>query len=1114
VRQLLRIFLVSAVALVGLISLTTTSASALQSVTQNQLVSANPANFTPNVLDGEVDSLAQVGNTIIAGGSFTQVQAASGGPVLNRTSIFAFNKDTGAISTTFAPALPGGVKAVAAGPNNTVYVGGKFNTAGGATAFKIVKLNVADGSIATGWKPRTVSAIVQDVRYINGRLFIAGQFTTIGPDTRTRLAELNPTTGAVMPFNVPVQGTHFGGDSQVYHMDVNPQGTKMVLVGNFTSVGGQPRTEIAMVDLTTNQVSDWQTSRFQAQCFTSFNFIIRDAEFSPDGSYFAVGTTGGYGSGSPSMCDSISRWDPSSTGPNQDPTWVDYTGGDSTYTVTPTGAALYYGGHERWVNNPAASDAQGPGAVARAGIGALDPVNGLPLTWNPGRDRGQGVFDMLATTDGLFFGSDTEHVAQETRKRLAFFPLAGGASVPQPGPVSLPVKLYSLGDLSSSGTNVLYRVNAGGAALPSADGGPDWAADATDPSAVRNGGSNSAAWSPVPSVNASVPHATPSAIFDTERWDPADATEMHWNFPVPAGTPITVRLYFANRCSCTSGTGLRRFNVSLDGQQVLNNFDVFADAGDQTGEMKAFDTVSDGTVDLDFGHVTENPLVNGIEILDRSVAAPLPGNGVTERTYNGSTFAAPVELPDGGNDWSGARGAFYVNDTLYTAWADGHLDARTFDGSTFGPAQTIDLNGLTNFAAEMRNMTGLFYDNGRIYYTLAGQHTLYMRYFTVQSNTVGAGLKDLQPFQVSGSLSDVDWGNVHGMTLVGGKLYWADRTTGNLNRVDFTNGVPVAGTDAVVSGPSSNGIRWAQTALFAVHADPDQPPVARFSSSCSQLTCSFDGTGSSDKEGPVTYSWDFGDGHTSTAAQPQNVFAAAGTYHVTLSVTDGAGQSNAVTHDVVVSSAAGVSYVDSAISAQSGSVVNHSFTVPSTVHVGDSMVMYFTNNAPAVTVTAPSGWTQVGTQSTGGSLTRIWSRTATAADPGSQVTVSMGSAARGLLGMSAYRGASGVTSGDVTTAAETVNRAAHTTPTSPVPGSSTWVLSLWTDKTAATTTWAAPGGQVVRNLKAETGTGHTSLLATDDGRPALSGTAGGLTATADSATTNAVMTTIEIRAAG
>ena len=35
---------------------------------------------------------------------------------------------------------------------------------------------------------------------------------------------------------------------------------------------------------------------------------------------------------------------------------------------------------------------------------------------------------MLATTDGLFIGSDTDRVNGEYHGRLAFFPLAGGAT--------------------------------------------------------------------------------------------------------------------------------------------------------------------------------------------------------------------------------------------------------------------------------------------------------------------------------------------------------------------------------------------------------------------------------------------------------------------------------------------------------------------------------------------------------------------------------------------------------------------------------------------------------------------------------------------------------------
>src|SRR6476661_958314 len=83
-----------------------------QPVAQSAVVSDNPADYTPHVLDGSVKSIIQMGNTIILGGTFSQVQAASGGTVLTRKNVVAFNATTGAISTTFVPATDGEVSTV------------------------------------------------------------------------------------------------------------------------------------------------------------------------------------------------------------------------------------------------------------------------------------------------------------------------------------------------------------------------------------------------------------------------------------------------------------------------------------------------------------------------------------------------------------------------------------------------------------------------------------------------------------------------------------------------------------------------------------------------------------------------------------------------------------------------------------------------------------------------------------------------------------------------------------------------------------------------------------------------------------------------------------------
>lgn len=82
----------------------------------------------------------------------------------------------------------------------------------------------------------------------------------------------------------------------------------------------------------------------------------------------------------------------------------------------------------------------------------------------------------------------------------------------------------------------------------------------------------------------------------------------------------------------------------------------------------------------------------------------------------------------------------------------------------------------------------------------------------------------------------------------------------------------------------------------------NQPPVAEFSWSCSNLTCSFDGSLATDDVKVVRREWNFGDGSTAVAKFPTHTYAASGTYDVTMTAYDGAGLSHSVTHTVTVGS--------------------------------------------------------------------------------------------------------------------------------------------------------------------------------------------------------------------
>ncbi|MFW5420542.1 hypothetical protein J0910_28410 [Nocardiopsis sp. CNT-189] len=385
------------------------------------VVGRDPADWTPHVLDGAVKSIVRVGGTVYAAGSFERVSPPDRSRTLHRSGVFAFEHGTGRI-LDFAPEVDGTVASLAAADGG-VFIGGSFTEVNGAER-RGAALLTSGGRLRPGFDARLDGGSVYRLARHGGSLYLAGSFRSAGGSSGPGLARVDAGTGAADPsFAVRIAEPR-RGTLRVQDMALSPDGRRLVAGGTFTRVDGEPRPQIAMVDTAASpaRLADWSTEAYAAPCDHSrMHTYIRQIDFAPDGSYFAVAATGGPDP-KPGLCKAVARWE-SDGAAGSEPTWVNRTGGDSLYAVAATGAAVYVGGHQRWMDNPEGRGDAGPGAVPREGIAAVDPETGKALPWNPGRARGHGVEALTATEDGLYVGSDTTRLGGERRDRIGMFPL-------------------------------------------------------------------------------------------------------------------------------------------------------------------------------------------------------------------------------------------------------------------------------------------------------------------------------------------------------------------------------------------------------------------------------------------------------------------------------------------------------------------------------------------------------------------------------------------------------------------------------------------------------------------------------------------------------------------
>ena len=222
--------------------------------------------------NGNVYSIVvQTDGQILVGGDFTTILGQA------RNNVARLNND-GSVEVSFVPAANNIVRAIAVQLNGDIVIGGDFTTINSEARTHIARLSAGNGSLDPNYIPDANGSVYSLAAQRNGKVIVGGAFTIIGGQAREHIARLNDIDGSAetTAFDISANGA-------VRSIVIQTDG-KILVGGDFTTLidsnGSHPRNRIALLD---------------ADGDTDFNFdpnangIVRSIVLQPDGKVLVGG---------------------------------------------------------------------------------------------------------------------------------------------------------------------------------------------------------------------------------------------------------------------------------------------------------------------------------------------------------------------------------------------------------------------------------------------------------------------------------------------------------------------------------------------------------------------------------------------------------------------------------------------------------------------------------------------------------------------------------------------------------------------------------------------------------------------------------------------------------